>query len=94
MDLDSQRAIPLGARNVDEQDSSRARSTAPNRPIRIWSCKTDEGKVQYRPALLRPRATLAAAKLLPKSALSLHPELAHSAGLVLVPELELPYMRG
>jgi hypothetical protein len=41
-----------------------------------------------------PLAELAAAKLLPKSTLSLHPELAHNDGLVLVPELELPYMRG
>jgi hypothetical protein len=78
MDLASQGTILLGARNMDEQDSSRARSTAPNRPLRI-SCKTDEGKVSIppRPALLTPLATLAAANLLPESisALSLHPEL-------------------
>ena len=74
MDLDSHGVILLGARNMDEQDSSRARSTAPNRPFRI-SCKTTKARF---PALLTPLAKLAAAKLLRKSALLL---LAQIAGL-------------
>jgi hypothetical protein len=35
---------------MGEQDSSRARSTAPNHPFRI-SCKTDEGKVSIWPRI-------------------------------------------
>ena len=50
MDLDSQGAIPLGAQNMVEQDSSRARSTAPNCPFKI-SCKADEGKVSIPPCI-------------------------------------------
>jgi hypothetical protein len=50
MDLDSQGVIPLGARNMDEHDSSHARSTASNRLFRI-SCKTDEGKVSILPRI-------------------------------------------
>jgi hypothetical protein len=48
MDLDLQGTIPLGARNMDKQDSSRAKSMAPNRPFGI-SCKRDEGKVSIPP---------------------------------------------
>jgi hypothetical protein len=89
MDLATQGVIPQGARNMDEQDSSRARSTAPNRPFRI-SCKTDEGKVSILPRIAHASAYVKLLpKLLPKSksALSLHPDI---AGLVLVSELELP----
>jgi hypothetical protein len=50
MDLASQGGIPLGARNMDEHDSSRVRSLAPNRPARI-SCMTDEGKVSIPPCI-------------------------------------------
>jgi hypothetical protein len=50
MDLALQGTIPLGAQNMDEQDSSHARSTAPNHPLRI-SCKTDEGKVSIPPGI-------------------------------------------
>jgi hypothetical protein len=49
-DLDSQGAIPLAARDMDKQDSSRTRSMAPNRPLRI-SCKMDEGKVSIPPCI-------------------------------------------
>jgi hypothetical protein len=71
MDLDLEGAIPLGARNMDEHDSSRARSTAPNGRRQGFNTAA---------ALHCSRLwLLAAAKLLPKSALSLHPELAHIA---------------
>jgi hypothetical protein len=49
-----------------------------------------KARFQYCPSLLMPLAKLAAAKLLQKSALLLHPGLV----LVYIAELELPYMRG
>jgi hypothetical protein len=94
MDLDSQGAIPLGAQNMDEQDSSCARSTAPNRPFRI-SCKTDEGKVSIPPRIAHASSYVSCCKIAAEiNALSLHPELAHIVGLVYISELEPPYMSG
>jgi hypothetical protein len=62
MDLDSQGAIPLGARNMDEQDSNRARSTAPSRMFRI-SCKTHKGKVSIPPHIAHASGYVSCCKI-------------------------------
>ena len=53
-----------------------------------------KARFQYRPALLTLLAMLAVTKLVPKSALSLHPELYCWIGINGLAELEVAYMRG